>query len=227
MKIRHATISKTGRRRNNEDAFKVIDLPENNRFMGIVCDGMGGHSFGEIASDTVCNTIADFWMKHISMHDNDSKVNHACKKASCAMDQKANGLHHAEMGTTMVMASIENDVATIAHIGDSRCYVQRPNEGLLYQTKDHIRHDFGRETIAKCFFSYRPDVAVPDIQQIKLKMGDRLLLCSDGLYKSIGCNTLQASMMEDNSLEEILAIYDLFCRKHGDDNYTAILIECV
>lgn len=227
MKIRHATISKTGRRRNNEDAFKVIDLPENNRFMGIVCDGMGGHSFGEIASDTVCNTIADFWMKHISMHDNDSKVYHACKKASCAMDQKANGLHHAEMGTTMVMASIENDVATIAHIGDSRCYVQRPNEGLLYQTKDHIRHDFGRETIAKCFFSYRPDVAVPDIQQIKLKMGDRLLLCSDGLYKNIGSNTLQASMMEDNSLEEILAIYDLFCRKHGDDNYTAILIECV
>lgn len=88
MKIRHATISKIGRRRNNEDAFKVIDLPENNRFMGIVCDGMGGHSFGEIASDTVCNTIADFWMKHINMHDNDSKVYHACKKESCRLESR-------------------------------------------------------------------------------------------------------------------------------------------
>ena len=145
----------------------------------------------------------------------------------CLRNQKVYELHHAEMGTTMVMASIENDVATIAHIGDSRCYVQRPKEGLLYQTKDHIRHACGMETIAKCFFSYRPDVAVPDIQEIKLKMGDRLLLCSDGLYKSIGCNTLQASMMEEKSLEEILAVYDLFCGKHGDDNYTAILIECV
>lgn len=39
MEIRYATISKTGRRHNNEDAYKVIDMPQNNRFMGIVCDG--------------------------------------------------------------------------------------------------------------------------------------------------------------------------------------------
>ncbi len=41
MEIRYATISKTGRRHNNEDAYKVIDMPQNNLFMGIVCDGMG------------------------------------------------------------------------------------------------------------------------------------------------------------------------------------------
>ena len=52
MEIRYATISKTGRRHNNEDAYKVIDMPQNNQFMGIVCDGMGGHSFGETASET-------------------------------------------------------------------------------------------------------------------------------------------------------------------------------
>lgn len=46
MEIKYATISKTGGRHNNEDVFKVIDTPENNWFMGIVCDGMGGHSFG-------------------------------------------------------------------------------------------------------------------------------------------------------------------------------------
>ncbi len=107
MEIRYATISKTGRRHNNEDAYKVIDMPQNNRFMGIVCDGMGGHSFGETASETVCNTISDFWKKHISTPDCDSKVKLACKKASCAIDQKAFELHHAEMGTTMVMVSIE------------------------------------------------------------------------------------------------------------------------
>ena len=103
MEIRYATMSKTGRRHNNEDAFKVIDMPESNRFVGIVCDGMGGHSFGETASETVCNTISDFWKKHISMPDCDSKVKLACKKASCAIDKKTFELHHAEMGTTMVM----------------------------------------------------------------------------------------------------------------------------
>ena len=86
MEIRYATISKTGRRHNNEDAFKVISLPESNRFMGVVCDGMGGHSFGETASETVCNTISDFWKKHIDTPDCDSKVKLACKKASCAID---------------------------------------------------------------------------------------------------------------------------------------------
>ena len=53
MEIRYATISKAGRRHNNEDAFKVIDMPESNRFVGIVCDGMGGHSFGETDDSAV------------------------------------------------------------------------------------------------------------------------------------------------------------------------------
>ena len=140
--------------------------------------------------------------------------------------QESKLLHHAEMRTTMVMVSIENDVATIAHIGDSRCYVQRPGDGLLYQTKDHIRLDFGWEIVAKCFFSYRPEVAVPDIRQIKLQTGDRVLLCSDGLYKSMAPDILQARMMDDKPLEEILDVYDFLCKKQGDDNYTAILIEC-
>lgn len=125
------------------------------------------------------------------------------------------------------MASIEDDVATIAHIGDSRCYVQRPEEGPFYQSKDHVRLDFGWEIVTKCFFSYRPEVAVPDIQQIKLQAGDRILLCSDGLYKSMAPDILQARMMDDKPLEDILDVFDLLCEKQGDDNYTAILIGCV
>lgn len=68
-----------------------------------------------------------------------------------ALDKKADSLNHCQMGTTMVMASIEGDTVTIAHVGDSRCYLQRPNEGLLYQTKDHVRLDFGWEVIDRCF----------------------------------------------------------------------------
>lgn len=81
MKIQYATISKPGRRSNNEDSFNVLEMPEHNRFMGIVCDGIGGHSFGEVASNAVFNAI----------------------------NQKSYDLSHAEMGTTMVMASIEGD----------------------------------------------------------------------------------------------------------------------
>ena len=48
MKIRYAYISKTGRRHNNEEALNVIDMPESNRFMGIVCDGMGVILLGKL-----------------------------------------------------------------------------------------------------------------------------------------------------------------------------------
>lgn len=225
MDIRYATISKTGRRRNNEDAFGIVEMPEDNRFMGIVCDGMGGHAKGEVASETVTQTISDFWKGHAKEPDGREKVERTCRKARVALDERACSMGHVGMGTTMVMASIKDNRVTVAHIGDSRCYLLRPGEGVLYQTKDHVCIDFGWELVARCFFSYRPEMAVPDVVQYELQAGDRLLLCSDGLYKSMKPDTLLSGMMDNKPLAEILDTYALLCEKQGNDNYTAILIE--
>ena len=85
--------------------------------------------------------------------------------------------------------------------------------------------DFGWEVIDRCFFSYRDDAAVPDIVKFKLQVGDRILLCSDGLYKSMAPDILLARMMDDKPLADILDVYDFMCEKQGNDNYTAVLIE--
>ena len=53
MKIHYATISETGRRRNNEDAFRIVNSEDGNRWLAVVCDGMGGHAVGEVASENV------------------------------------------------------------------------------------------------------------------------------------------------------------------------------
>ena len=95
MKIKYATISKTGRRSNNEDCFNVLKMPEHNRFLGIVCDGMGGHSFGEVASEAVCNAISKYWQDNTDTPDSDQKVVMACKKACNAINQKSYDLSHA------------------------------------------------------------------------------------------------------------------------------------
>ena len=224
MKIHYATISKVGHRSNNEDAFKVVEQAGNHRWMGIVCDGMGGHAMGEVASETVANSISAYWEREIDMPDSKEKVYAACREASKAVDKRADSLIHVEMGTTMVMASIENETATIAHVGDSRCYLQRPDEGIIYQTKDHIGLSFGWEVVTRCFFSYRQEVTIPDVGCFKLKTGDRILLCSDGIYKSMAPDILQARMMDDKRPEEILDVFDFLCEKSGDDNYTGIMI---
>lgn len=193
--------------------------------MAVVCDGMGGHAMGVVASGTVAKAIAGFWREHANESDNKEKVEGACRKARVALDERSCLMGRVEMGTTMVMASIEGDKVTVAHVGDSRCYLLRSGEGLICQTRDHVRIDFGWEVVARSFFSDCPEMAVPDVGQYELQAGDRLLLCSDGLYRSMAPDDLLARMTDDRPLAEIAGTYDLLCGKQGDDNYTAVLIE--
>lgn len=235
MKISYATISETGRRPKNEDSFKVTETPEAGRWMGIVCDGMGGHVMGDVASRTVVNVISRYWVKHIEKPDSEEKVAKARISASSSLDDKAINKGFARMGTTMVMASIEEgNKVTIAHIGDSRCYLLRPShfdnenaseDHVIYQTKDHVRNDNGWEMVARCFFSFKPEAAVPDIVQFELQSGDRIFLCSDGVYKCIDPKILNALLLEDKTPEEVVNEIDLICQKRAYDNYTAILVR--
>lgn len=223
MNIRYATLSKTGKRANNEDAFNVIKADDNSRWLGIVCDGLGGHDFGEVASETVTKAFTDYWKENDKEKDTEEKVNNACLFAYNELNRRADSLKHADMGTTMVMASIEGNVVTIAHIGDSGCYILRKDGSLLYQTENHVNRILGWETLSRCFFSYKSENVIPDIIQLHLEAGDRILLSSDGLYKSIFPYILQERMMDNKSPEDILGTFDLLCEKNGDDNYTAIL----
>lgn len=224
IKIQYASISETGKRQKNEDASRIVGMADGNRWLAVVCDGMGGHDKGEVASETVADAIVDYWRNEVDETDSKLKVERACLKARVALDDCTFAMGHVKMGTTMVMASIEGDTVTIAHLGDSRCYLVRPDVGLLYQTKDHIRMDYGWEIIDRCFFSYRPEVCVPDVVQFKLKEGDRIMLCSDGLYKCMSNKFFLANMMDEKSLDEILDAYRIRCERQGDDNYTAVLI---
>ena len=74
MNIRYATLSKTGKRANNEDAFSVIKADDNSRWLGIVCDGLGGHDFGEVASETVTKAFTDYWKENDKEKDTEEKA---------------------------------------------------------------------------------------------------------------------------------------------------------
>jgi protein phosphatase len=173
------------------------------RLVAAVADGMGGHAGGEIASRTAIEAAT-------GMGGSASVRVQAANLA--VIDTAARQPRLAGMGTTLTLAIIGDDGTTdIAHVGDSRAY--RVHDGHLEQiTTDHSyvaeMIDAGRLTPEEAsVHPYRsvvtraigldPAVEV-DTHHVVLEVGDRLILCSDGL----------TSMLDDAAVAEILAGHD-------------------
>lgn len=222
MRIRYTTFSEAGKRRANQDVCRFIENPENNNSLMVVCDGMGGHSMGDVAAETVCNAICEYWNSNTHTKDSETKVIEACKAASDALCKRSRVVRPIEMGTTMVMASVEGNIVTIAHCGDSRCYLLRDGE-VVYQTQDHADPHWGSEVVTRCFFSMNPEVAAPEVARFEVQPGDRIFLCSDGVYKAMAPQILTARLQDEKALEEVVDVIKFMCEKYSTDNYTGIL----
>lgn len=224
MKTNYTAFSEAGKRRANQDVCRVIEFPEYDRALMVVCDGMGGHAMGDVAAETVCNAICEFWKQNIKVSDSESKIIEACKVASDALYARSRVVRPIEMGTTLVFASLEGNTVTIAHCGDSRCYLLRDGE-VLYQTQDHADPHWGSEVVTRCFFSMNPEVAVPDIARFEVKSGDSIFLCSDGVYKAMAPQILTARLQDDKPLDDVIDVIKFMCEKFSTDNYTGVLAK--
>ena len=147
VKIKSNVFTDVGRKRDHNEDF-VLSEPELNLF--IVCDGMGGHNAGEVASRMAAEGISFYIKENINII-NDYKTNpkpfqlnnlkelvnasiaHACKTVyqKSIDEQECQG-----MGTTLVMSLVVNQVAIIAHVGDSRAYLLRGKKEIQI-TEDH------------------------------------------------------------------------------------------
>ena len=132
-------IHEIGQRTNQEDALWPLSsaATENDRVF-IVCDGMGGHEKGEVASQTVSLSLGQ-WLKENTNPDetfNDEQLAEALRHAYSELDKKDDG-SPKKMGTTLTLLYIHRNGITAAHIGDSRIYHIRPKKGTLYQSRDH------------------------------------------------------------------------------------------
>ena len=223
-KIRYTTFSECGVRRDNEDYFKVVANPDEDRYLFVVCDGMGGHAMGEVASYVVCTAICNYWQQASFDYGVENVLKSAFKEASDALDAKANVLNHVEMGTTMVLAAISGNQLVIAHAGDSRCYLLRPGEGVIYQTKDHVNHSIFGDFIERSYFSYQRESAKVDICQFELKQGDSFFLCTDGVWQYVDPGILTDRLMDDKTPEEIADVIQFLCERSSQDNYTGIIV---
>lgn len=217
MKIYYESFCEYGPRRNNEDYIAVRQMPEQNRSVFVLCDGMGGHDCGEVASKLVAEHICDYWSKNPKRKDSEKKVIDACDETMIAYNNKS----RIEMGTTMAMVAIEGNKAILAHCGDSRIYVIR-DHNIIYQSVDHVAlTPEGWPIITKAFFTGRSNYK-PDIEEMEVQVGDMILICSDGVYGNGKWGILNDTLLGDGfDIDDIYSIAVHRC----NDNISAILIK--
>ena len=135
------SIHEIGQRDNQEDAIAQWD----NRLF-VLCDGMGGHDHGEVASQTVCQSIVTWFKEHVNPDDlfTDDLLKAAIEYAYTELDKFANG-NPRQMGTTLTLLYIHKQGITAAHMGDSRIYHIRPNSApKLGEARRGLRSAEGR-----------------------------------------------------------------------------------
>ncbi len=235
--IRVAGDSHVGKvRTTNEDALVV----ERSRGLYAVFDGMGGANAGDVASSLARDAITEFIAHHAGVDPKqllEQALQHGCRAVYSAA--QASREHHG-MGTTAVTCMIENGKrAVVAHVGDSRAYLLR-NGRLQLLTRDHTiveelvdkgllsadeaeRHPY--KNVLSRNLGARPETRV-DVVEIELRLGDRLLLCSDGLYGYASAEAIQYLLGSGDAPEHVARdLIELALRGGGGDNVTAIVIE--
>lgn len=228
-------------RSNNQDFCLAGEFSDGVTW-AVVCDGMGGATGGNVASETAAKTIfkkiTDGY--HVSMNDNSIKM------LMISAIEAANALVYSRskndemlkgMGTTVVLAVIKADTLYIAHVGDSRLYVIT-KDSINQMTTDHsvvqMMIDNGEITVQEAKTHPNKNVITRalgvdeniriDYCQEVYNEGDIVLLCTDGLTNYVDDNKILeiCNIGDSYALAEILV--DEANRNGGGDNVTVITV---
>lgn len=243
--LEYAVLSDIGlRRANNQDAYAVDVATSPSRWEGrghlfLVADGMGAHAAGELASKMAADYVPLAYTKQTELTPPEA-LRAAIEEANDKIHSRgsANADFHG-MGTTASSLVLLPQGAIVAHVGDSRVY--RLRDGLLEQlTFDHslvweMMHS-GHAGAAQAP-SYLPkniitrslgpnaDVQVDVEGPFPVQVGDRYLLCSDGLTGQVEDDELGMILASMSPTEAANALVDLANLRGGPDNITLIVVE--
>lgn len=250
IRIKAYNIFETGKyRKNQEDCiFPTNCNGDTTERVFILCDGMGGHECGEVASKVVCGTMSECVIDNLEAEKRAEEViANGVNKALDILDQKDKG-EVKKMGTTMVMLWLHDNAATVAHIGDSRLYQIRPEEGnaaatqIAYKTSDHSlvndlvrlgemteeeartsgqKNILTRAIMAK--MDHRPKADV--VRLTDIRKGDYFFICSDGMLDQIEDSNLkfifsQAGVSDQQKVETLKG-----ASLESRDNHSAHIIH--
>lgn len=200
------------RKKNEDTIFPAISGSSKPPFKAAVCDGLGGHVNGDVASKIAADTL----LKEIT--DLNQIITEANKNILKYQDKNPSSLG---MGTTMTAISIDSDaLMKIGHVGDSRCYVLS-DRNLIKVTED--QNVPGYQNVLKQALGSNEKLNIQEVD-FQLQIGDVVFLCSDGLYNEFGEEYIKKKMQDGISADTFVSEVLLLNPK---DNVSAIVINVV
>ncbi|MCL1894638.1 MAG: protein phosphatase 2C domain-containing protein [Holophagaceae bacterium] len=239
-------ISELGKYENLEDSIfpEIGSATAHSKFF-VVCDGVGGHSRGEVASKAVCDGLAEFFAGRDNITTLDKHCfNEALDRAYAQLEKEDNPEDSPKMGTTLTFVYFHEGGALAAHIGDSRIYHLRPQPNqvrIIYRSNDHshvselVRAGVitekeaavhpKRNILTRVMQPAQQKPAVAYIEPLDdIATGDYFFLCTDGILESISdellCDIIGRNISDEAKMAQIKEI----CQKESRDNYSAYLI---
>lgn len=242
-------LNERGKRGNQEDSIYPLpgEATVNDRTF-LVCDGMGGHEAGEVASSTVCETLPAYLKAHDSEPFGPDLLRDALTAAYEALIAKDHSRSEKKMGTTLTLLHLTDTMVYVAHIGDSRVYHLRPTGAggvykLIHRTQDHsLVNELVRAgviTEAEAENHPRKNVITRAMQPRDdrrdgatfyrtndVQPDDIFFLCSDGVSGAM-TEEMLCSLCTDSNFtdEERMKMIAEQCAEHSNDNYSAYLIH--
>jgi serine/threonine protein phosphatase PrpC len=214
----------------------------------IVADGMGGHQFGEVASNAAIRSVAGYVLR--KFHPNLFQVKadtleesfQEIMQAAVGEAQRAIQKEAPGSGTTLTAALVVGQQVTVAHVGDSRAYFVHPDGRLEPVTRDHSLvkrlEELGHITSEEAAnyphrnVLYRAlgqgEILDPDIFTVAFPQPGYLMLCSDGLWGVVTENDLVRAITEAPSLPRACQnLVNAANAAGGPDNISVVLVQLI
>lgn len=241
MKLDLGAHTDTGKvRQKNEDSYGFAETP--NVCLLVVCDGMGGHAGGQIASRVACSTIVQEVIK-AEMDDPRELLYRAVESAHRAVLQEAKKLPEVKgMGTTAIVALIQRNNLYLGHVGDSRAYrIRRGRQMQLTTDQTRVQRMVDQGILSEAEAKTHPDAGVlvqaigqekgikpfvtPEESGIALEKGDVIVLCSDGVYDCTGEGEIAEMVSGRDAADAARHIVRVTTDRDGKDNATAVVVR--
>ncbi len=232
------SFSCIGPRPNQEDFLYPIGMGKDERFF-VVCDGMGGHGHGELASQTVGTSVYEYLKALGSIEYESENLQDALDFAvqrlaaiNIVDDEKT-------MGTTLVVVVVNRMNLLIGHVGDSRAYIFDENGIKRFRTRDHSKVQEAvdaeilteeeaasspyKNRLTRCVLADSKEVII-EVDDLTINNGETLLICTDGVNDALSDPKIE-SILIDRDIKDAAEIIKTECATASHDNHSAILIR--